>query len=246
MSKSDRKRYPKNPLRNPTQKQLRSIFGDYDVVDATSDVTLIPHEGDFEQATQCDPKACGFARAARRTLGASAALVFNETAYFDHLGADGVRRIHRYKNSKGTKQNIKLFDRYGSDAVKQRSFVFRAPCRSYTIKEQRKKGKRLRASPRGQMLMDAWLTKKKMLDAERDLGNMTTRLEQLESKHTPQASTVVETKEQVRKLSSRLRELKQEHRDKKQKADKVRLRPYRPQSTNGTVHNLEVRNAVAA
>jgi|SRR5215471_2956169 len=242
---NDKRRYPKNPLRNPTQKHLRKVFGDLPVVDATSDLKLFPQQSDFASGVPLDPHRCGFARCGRRQVGATAALVFFYTSYFDHVGEDGVQRIYRYSNGTRVRSIARKFDRRGASAVNtDRAFIFHPPSHSNTLRRQRAKGRRLRRSPRGKLLINTWMTGRRLQDAERDLGNMTEKLERLSISRSPAAPSVVETKTQIQRLRTRVRELRDDYHDKAKRADKVRIRPAIPKTTKA--HNLNIRNGIGA
>jgi hypothetical protein len=238
---SDKERYPNNPLRNPTQKKLKKVFGDLPLVDAKERLAVFPTEDDFKQAVRLDPHNCGFARCVARTARSTAALVFAGTSFFDHPGKDGVRRIHRYMNSRGTKIVIREFDR-GHDVDISKAFVFLPPSQSKRLSDQKKKGKRTRANSRGKVIIAEWMARKKLLQAEGDLDRMQSRLNRLSEQQSPQAPAVKETKQQISMIREKLPTLRDDFQEKTKKASAVRLRPFVTKKTKAELHALNIRN----
>jgi len=264
--RSDKKRYPNNPLRNKVQKELRKVFGDLPVVDATRSIQLWPTDKDFAVATPCDPYNCGFKRAATRMCGARAAVVFQSAAYFDHLGPDGVRRIYRYVPKTAARTGITVFDDDGVEGVIKKfglkptptiAFEFAAPTRSTSRAYISNHGRKLRTGPR-RVIIDSWMTQKRAREAQvtltkttADLDHQKERLQHLSERYSPQAPTVIETQRQIRLLKDkaqaqreRIGDLREKAVEQKAAADKIRLKEFKPKIVAGThhQHNLNVRN----
>jgi|SRR5215471_816006 len=237
---TDRKRYPKNPLRNPTQKKLRDVFGDLEVVDAPELLQMFPNDEDFAKAEPLNPHNCGFYHCAARSIGATSALVFATTSFFDHVGKDGKRRIYRYKNSRPTQRTIHRFDAKKKVDV-SKAFIFLPPAESYTLDYQRAKGRRLRKDPRSKSILQEWMARDRLRQAEGDLERWQTRAERQSSSH--QTASTLATEKQVARLKKKVRELRSDYDDKHARAKEVRMRPYRAKRTEGhATHNLRIRN----
>lgn len=231
----------RKPPRSPSQKKLREVFGDLPLTDATEPLTIFPTEEDFKQAVPLDPHNCGFARCAERVAQSRYALVFGGATYFDHVGSDGVRRIYRYYNAKVTRRVIRAFDR-GEKIDVSRPFVFLPPSKSNTLRAVRARAKRLRASPRSQVILKEWTSRKRMLQAEADQANLAERLERLAGRKSPASPQVTEATEQLRALKSRLRCLRDDFHAAQKAANEVRLNPYRESRTVAKSNKLRIRN----
>ncbi len=255
----DKTRYPNSTHRNPVQLELRKYFGDLEIVDAKIPLQLFPNEDDFRKATQLDPFSCGFKRAAERQCGATAAVVFEGSAYFDYAGTDGVRRIYRHIPAPPTKEVIRTFDQEGPDAVDiKRAFIFAAPAKSKSREYIAKSSRKIRRGP-SRVFIDAHTlgrklnkAREKLRKTEADLDHQKERFDRVAAQRSPKAPMVLETQKQIERLKkerreqlARVTELRLEAMEKKTKADAIRQRPFRRRRINPKVHNLHVRNGAA-
>jgi hypothetical protein len=100
--------------------ELKRVFGDLEVVEATAALHIQPQRVDIETAERDDPANCAFSRACQRMYDSHVVLFFGTVAYVDLPDPKGVRQIHRFRIERPAQEFIKAFD--AGDDVKPGGF----------------------------------------------------------------------------------------------------------------------------
>jgi hypothetical protein len=119
-------------------REIHRIWEGLEVLDAKKDIRLVVLPCDVQDATRKDPASCVFARACRRVLGSTKVLIFRSIAYADIPDKHGVRRVERFRLTRGMRELIEAFDR-GEGVLPEGGFLLKAPTESYTLDFKRVK-----------------------------------------------------------------------------------------------------------
>jgi hypothetical protein len=130
--------------------ELRKVFGEYEVVDATTALHIQPQQCDIDAAVRGDPCNCAFSRACQRMYGSKFVLFFSHVAYVDLLDEGGARKIFRFRIEKAAREFIKAFD--AGEEVTSGGFRLSPPPPSYTLEGLAKQGQRDKARRREALL----------------------------------------------------------------------------------------------
>jgi hypothetical protein len=120
--------------------ELRRVFGDMEVVEATEALHIQPRPRDIKTAKRDDPANCAFSRACQRMYDSSVVLFFRTVAYVDLLDEHSVRKIYRFRIDRPAQEFIKAFD--AGEDVGPGGFRLSPPPPGMTLNgaaEQRKK-----------------------------------------------------------------------------------------------------------
>lgn len=122
---------------NAVTQFTKRMWGDTPVVDATQDLRIVLQPCDLEGAKTKDEQQCVFAKACRRSFGASKAMIWKSVAYVEMPMANGNKRVERYLLSKDVRKKIETFDRHGT-MLPAGGFTLKAVPFKKTLEQQSK------------------------------------------------------------------------------------------------------------
>ncbi len=112
--------------------EIRRIWGDLPVADATFNMPIFVLEEDVRGASKKDPQHCVFARACRRAFHSEHVLFWRTVAYLDLPGTDGKRTVFRFNLSDEARKTIADFD-MNKPVLPEQGVMLCAPLPSVTL-----------------------------------------------------------------------------------------------------------------
>lgn len=113
------------------QHEMKRLWGDFPVVDASSELRVFPNAKDIHDGRPKDPTNCAFSQACKRLYGSSKVMFLRNVAYVDLPQADGSRRVERFMLTQPMRRLIEEFDQTG--VASPGGYVLRPPTPSFTF-----------------------------------------------------------------------------------------------------------------
>lgn len=113
-------------------KEIKRLWGDAPVTDATADLRVFIKPEDVEGAVRQDPSCCVFARACKRLFGSTKVLFFRSVAYVELHTESGDVRVERFMMPETMRHLVETFDR-GEGVIPQGGFLLKKPRKSETL-----------------------------------------------------------------------------------------------------------------
>jgi hypothetical protein len=136
-------------------EEVRSIFGDLEIVEATTDFVVYVTAQEQEESVRGDPNKCMFSEACKRAFGSKGVLFYPTVAYVDMIDPEDPDRriVMRFRLPQKTRDRLEAFDR-GEDDTHEATFVLKAVPKTKTLQymlkqsRQRRKLKLTHITPR--------------------------------------------------------------------------------------------------
>lgn len=125
---------------DPVEKEIRRLWGNMEVLDAETNISVIIRPEDVSDAVAKDPGACVFAQACKRTFDARKILFFRTVAYVEMPNEDGRRIVRRFRLTSGTRALIEAFDR-GEGVIPGGGFILKSPSKGARLEYKRKRNR---------------------------------------------------------------------------------------------------------
>jgi hypothetical protein len=224
---------------------LAKAFPSLEVVEAKKPLQLFPTQEDWDTAVPKDPEHCGFANCAHRVCGATQAHFFKKYVYIDHVGDDGIRRVHRYVVSPGVYRAIAVFDETEKMREKPRAFILRPPSSAETLHGARARNRRWSQGMMGQAVKAEQKSRTELRRSERELKQAIELVKKADvvrgsAKAKELDRRVTAAQQQVRKAQTAV-EVTAE------RVAKARKLGYRPMTkTKVRTHNITIRSGTGA
>jgi hypothetical protein len=119
-----------------SNNEIRRLWGDIEVVDASKDLRVFISPEDVRSATPKDPGCCVFAQACKRQFAATKVLFWRSVAYVELPSQSGKRRVERFRLSPEMRSLIESFDR-GRPVALEAGFELKAMGPSQTFERKR-------------------------------------------------------------------------------------------------------------
>ena len=122
---------------------VRSIFGDLEIVEAKTDFVVYVTADEQENSERGNPNKCMFSNACKRAFGSKGVLFYPTVAYVDMIDpADFSQRIvMRFTLPRATRNRLENFDLGVGDA-KEAAFVLKAVPKTRTLSYMAKDARR--------------------------------------------------------------------------------------------------------
>jgi hypothetical protein len=120
-------------------KEIRKLFGEFPVIDASSDMLVYVNLEDQELGVPGDPSNCMFSRACKRAFGSQGVLFYPTVAYVDMLDpSDNSQRVvMRFLLPKKTRQRLERFE-WDRNHTIEATFLLKAVPKTKRTVERRK------------------------------------------------------------------------------------------------------------
>lgn len=126
-------------------EEVRSIFGELEVVEATSDFVVYVTAQEQEESERGNPNTCMFSAACKRAFGSKGVLFYPTVAYVDMIDPEDPSRriVMRFMLPQKTRDRLEAFDR-GEGDTQEATFVLKAVPKTRTLAHQLKIARRSR------------------------------------------------------------------------------------------------------